>query len=162
MEESKMKKISLVFMFILLPIFLIIRCEGNKQNDNTKQPEIKDKANEQKPILPSESLGIFTGEELAYSMKLGNQMIPMPSSKWRMEISSTLLEMQQVIDGQTIHYSGNYNIEFQDEVKIVIKARLIDDKYNQDFTPTLRFNKATKTWFLEGIMGSEGCSLAKE
>lgn len=144
------KKISLVFMFILLPIFLIIRCEGNKQNDNTKQLEIKDKAIEQKPILPPESLGIFIGEEPAYSMKVGNQMIPMPASKWRLEISNNLLEMQQVSDGQTIHYTGNYKIEFQDEVKIVIKAGLTEDKYNQDFTPTLRFNKFTKAWFLDG------------
>lgn len=156
------KKISLVFMSILLPIFLVVGCEGNKQNDNTKQPEIMDKAIEQEPILPPESLGIFIGEEPAYSMKVGNQMIPMPASNWRLEISNNLLEMQQVSDGQTIHYTGNYKIEFQDEIKIVIKAELTEDKYNQDFTPTLRFNKSTKGWFLEGVMGSEGCSLIKE
>jgi hypothetical protein len=86
----------------------------------------------------------------------------MPSSKWRLEISNTLLEMQQVSDGQTIHYSGKYNIEFDDDIKTVINAQLIEDKYNQNFTPTLRFNKATKAWFLEGVMGSEGCSLKKE
>jgi hypothetical protein len=149
-------------MFILLSFFLIVGCQGNKKNDNTKQPEVLDKVIEQKPILPSESLGIFTGEEPAYSMKVGNQMLPMSASKWRLEISNALLEMQQVSDGQTIHYTGNYKIEFQDEIKIVIKARLIEDKYNQDFTPTLRFNKSTKAWFLEGVMGSEGCSLIKE
>lgn len=157
-----MEKISLVVVFILLTIFLTVGCQKNKQNDNTKQPEIMDKAIEQKPTLPPESLGIFTGEEPSFSMKVGNQMIPMPDSKWRLEISNNLLEMQQVSDGQTIHYTGNYKVEFQDEVKIVIKAGLIEDKYNQDFTPTLRFNKATKTWFLEGVMGSEGCKLTKE
>jgi hypothetical protein len=156
------KIISLVFRSILLPIFLIVGCQENKQNDNTKPPEVIDKTTEQKPILPPESIGIFTGEEPAYSMKVGNQMIPMPASKWRFEISNNLLEMQQVSDGQTIHYSGNYKIEFDKEIKTVINAQLKDDKYNQDFTPTLRFNKDKKNWFLEGVMGSEGCELIKE
>lgn len=83
----------------------------------------------------------------------------MPSSKWRIEISSTSLEMQQVNDGQTIHYTGTYTMQSDDEVKTVIKAQLTDDKYNQSFTPTLRFNKSSKTWLLEGTAGSEGCSL---
>lgn len=146
-----MKIIPLVFVCI----FLIVGCQENKQSDNTKLPEVI----EQKLILPPESLGIFTGEEPAYSMKFGNQMIPMPASKWRLEISSNLLEMQQVSDGQTIHYTGTYTMQSDEEIKTVIKTQLTDDKYNQSFTPTLRFNKSSKTWFLEGTAGSEGCSL---
>lgn len=66
------KIISLVFRYILLHISLIVGCQGNKQNNNTKPPEVIDKAIEQEPILPPESLGIFTGEEPSYSMKAGD------------------------------------------------------------------------------------------
>ena len=113
---------------------------------------------ERGPILPTESIGIFTGEEPAYSMKVGNQMIPMPASKWRIEISPNFLNIQQVSDGQTIHYTGEYKIKSMDKLTIVIESRLIDDKYNQAFTPILRFYKTTNIWFLEGVAGSEGCS----
>lgn len=156
-----MNTINLILMAGIFSMFLLMGC---------REPEDKniEKTTSQKqsviPILklPPDAVGIFTGEEPAYSMRVGDKIIPMSSSKWRLEISNTLLEMQQVSDGQTIHYSGKYNIEFDDEIKTIINAQLIEDKYNQDFTPTLRYNKATKSWFLEGVMGSEGCTLNKE
>lgn len=153
----------LIFSFLFLFVFIIGCMEKESSDNSTKdKSETNNQSITENMTLPSDAIGIFTGEEPAYSMRVGDKIIPMSSSKWRLEISNAILDMQQVSDGQTIHYSGKYNIEFDDEIKTVIKSQLKDDKYNQDFTPTLRYNKATKAWFLEGVMGSEGCSLEKE
>ncbi|MEM4261097.1 MAG: hypothetical protein QXG00_07685 [Candidatus Woesearchaeota archaeon] len=161
MSYGRKKTQIVVVIIITLSQILTVSCQKNEQTDKTEHTEVINKAIEHKFFLPSESLGIFTGEEPSYSMKFGNQMIPMASSKWHIEISGTSLEMQQVSDGQTIHYTGTYTIQSEDEIKIVIKAQLTDDKYNQSFKPTLRFYKTTNIWFLEGVAGSEGCSLKK-
>lgn len=152
-----MKQVFLILLFFIL----IIGCKDKEPSKNSTidKVETKNHAVEENLILPSEAIGVFTGEEPNYSMKVGNQMMQMPSSKWRIEISTNSLDMQQVSDGQTIQYSGKFNKESENQVSLLIKGDLLDDKYNQSFTPTIRFNKDSKTWFLEGVAGSEGCNL---
>lgn len=150
----------LVFISLFLFVFIIGCMEKESSNNSTKDKvETKNQSVAENINLPSEATGIFTGEEPGYSMKVGNQIIEMPSSKWRIEISTHSLNMQQVSDGQTIHYSGTFNKESENELTLLIKGDLIDNKYNQSFIPRLRYNKDSKTWFLEGVAGSEGCVL---
>lgn len=153
----------LIFNTLFLLVFIIGCTEKESSNNSTiDKVETKNQSVAENINLPPEATGIFTGEEPGYSMKFGSQIIEMPSSKWRIEISTHSLNMQQVSDGQTVHYSGKFNIESENEVSIVIKGDLLDDKYNHSFKPALRFNKDSKTWFLEGVAGSEGCILNKE
>lgn len=153
----------LIFNTLFLLVFIIGCTEKESSNNSTiDKVETKNQSVAENINLPPEATGIFTGEEPGYSMKVGYQIIEMPSSKWRIEISTHSLNMQQVSDGQTVHYLGKFNIESENEVSIVIKDDLLDDKYNQSFKPALRFNKDSKTWFLEGVAGSEGCTLNKE
>jgi hypothetical protein len=149
---------------IILFLILIVGCKDKElsRSSTVENNEPKNETLDENSTLPSEATGIFTGEEPPYLMSVGNQKIQMPSSKWRIEISANSFYMQQVSDGQTIHYSGKYNKQSENDFSIIIKGDLVDDKYNQSFTPTLRFNKNSNTWFLEGVAGSEGCSLEKQ
>lgn len=157
-----MKNFNSIITLFLPFCFLLVGCQKTENNN------VEDKITEQEQSylqvskLPKDAIGLFNGGEPAYSMKVGNQMIPMSSSKWRMEISENHLNLQQVSDGQTIYYSGKFIIESDNEISVTIIGDLLDDKYSQSFTPTLKFYKALKSWFLEGVMGSEGCSLSKK
>jgi len=164
MEKVEITKSKYAFyMPILLLIILFIGCQEIHQNGNTDDnSESIDRLNEQKLTLPAEAKGVFVGEEPASIMKVGNQTIQIPPIKHRLEISGNSIVLQQVSDGETVKSNGNYDIISEDEVSIVVVANLIDDKYNQDYTPTLRFIKDSKSWFLEGTAGSEGCSLKKQ
>lgn len=163
MEKIKIKKITFsISSLIVLSITLIIGCQEIKQKGNTDDnSESIDRLNEQKLILPAEAKGVFVGEEPASVMKVGNQTIEIPPIKHRLEISDNSIVLLQVSDGETVKSTGNFDILSENEVSVEIEASLIDDKYNQAYTPTLRFIKDSKSWFLEGVAGSEGCTLIK-
>ena len=162
-EQSIQELNKLAFpILILLSVILIIGCQEGKQKDNIEdKSDSNDRLVEQKLTLPAEAKGVFVGEEPASIMKVGNQSIQIPPIKHRLEISGNSIVLQQVSDGETVKSNGNYDIISEDEVSIVIAGDLVDDKYNQSYTPSLRFLKESKTWFLEGVAGSEGCTLIK-
>jgi|TARA_Y100000310_G_scaffold316468_1_gene368225 hypothetical protein len=113
------------------------------------------------PKVTYEMMGTFIGYEPPSFMKVGNKQIEIPGSKWRIEISGDKLSMIQVSGGQTISYEGGFQVTDKSEISLTIIGSLKDDKYNQNFTPTMIFNKDNGKWFLKGAAGSEGADLGK-
>jgi len=113
------------------------------------------------PKLENEMIGTFIGYEPPSFMKVGKMQIKVPESKWRIEISGDKLSMTQVSGGQIISYEGGFQVTDKKEISLTIIGSLKDDKYNQNFTPTMTFNKGNGQWFLKGAAGSEGADLKK-